>query len=159
MMCIDEEPIGGGKVLKLASKALSFAAAVLVLSMASAASVVINEMELNPPEGGVDWVELYNSGNDSVDISGWTATITDGSWVGKFPAVPAGTIIAANGFYVLNGQPSWNHDNGGFATLFNAAGEKVDETAKRQDTIDNDFTYGRHPDGRDTNSEMFRTID
>ncbi|NMC10937.1 MAG: lamin tail domain-containing protein, partial [Methanothrix sp.] len=54
--------------MKLASKALSFAAAVLVLSMASAASVVINEMELNPPEGGVDWVELYNSGNDSVDI-------------------------------------------------------------------------------------------
>lgn len=139
--------------MKLASKALCFAAAVLVLSMASAASVVINEMELNPPEGGAEWVELYNSGNDSVDISGWTATITDGSWVGKFPAVPAGTIIAANGFYVLNGKSSWNHDNGGFATLFNAAGEKVDETATRKDTLNNDFTYGRHPDGHDTNSD------
>jgi len=152
-MCIDEETMSGGKVLKFALTTLCFAAAVLVLSMASAASVVINEMELNPPEGGADWVELYNSGNDSVDISGWTATITDGSWVGKFPAVPAGTIIAANGFYVLNGQSSWNHDNGGFVTLFNAAGEKVDETATRQDTLNNDFTYGRHPDGRDTNSD------
>ncbi|MDM7939127.1 MAG: lamin tail domain-containing protein [Methanothrix sp.] len=139
--------------MKFALTTLCFAAAVLVLSMASAASVVINEMELNPPEGGADWVELYNSGNDSVDISGWTATITDGSWVGKFPAVPAGTIIAANGFYVLNGQSSWNHDNGGFVTLFNAAGEKMDETATRQDTLNNDFTYGRHPDGRDTNSD------
>lgn len=145
--------MSGGKILKLASNALCFAAAVLVLSMASAASVVINEMELNPPEGGAEWVELYNSGNDSVDISGWTVTITDGSWVGKFPAVPAGTIIAANGFYVLNGPSSWNHDNGGFATLFNAAGEKVDETATRQDTLGNDFTYGRHPDGHDTNSD------
>jgi len=152
-MCIDEETMSGGKVLKFALTTLCFAAAVLVLSMASAASVVINEMELNPPEGGADWVELYNSGNDSVDISGWTATITDGSWIGKFPAVPAGTIIAANGFYVLNGQSSWNHDNGGFVTLFNAAGEKMDETATRQDTLNNDFTYGRHPDGRDTNSD------
>jgi len=71
----------------------------------------------------------------------------------EVPAVPAGTIIAANGFYVLNGQSSWNHDNGGFVTLFNAAGEKVDETATRQDTLNNDFTYGRHPDGRDTNSD------
>jgi hypothetical protein len=139
--------------LKFALTTLYFAAAALVLTMASAASVVINEMELNPPEGGADWVELYNSGNDSVDISGWTATITDGSWIGKFPAVPAGTIIAANGFYVLNGQSSWNHDNGGFVTLFNAAGEKVDETATRQDTQNNDFTYGRHPDGHDTNSD------
>ena len=81
-----------------------FAAAFMVLSLSAAASVVINEMELNPPEGGVDWIEIYNPDNESVDISGWTAEITDGSWVGKFPAVPAGTILPAQGFYVFNGQ-------------------------------------------------------
>lgn len=139
--------------MRLTSTTLCFAAAILVLSMTAAASVVINEMELNPPEGGAEWVELYNSGNDSVDISGWTATITDNGWVGKFPAVPAGTIIPPKGFFVLNGSPSWNHENGGFATLYTASGEKVDETATREDTLANDFTYGRHPDGHDTNKD------
>ena len=130
-----------------------FAAALLVLSISAAASVVINEMELNPPSGGADWVELYNSGNDSVDISGWTSTITDGSWQGKFPAVPAGTILPPSGFYVLDGQSLWNHDNGGYVTLYSASGETVDKTATRMDNLGNDFTYGRHPDGHDTNTD------
>jgi hypothetical protein len=139
--------------LSLTSKAIYFVAAMIVLSISAAASVVINEMELNPPEGGVDWVEIYNSDNESVDISGWMAEITDGSWVGKFPAVPAGTMLPARGFYVFNGQPSWNHNDGGYAALYSASGESVDKTATRQDGLNNDFTYGRHPDGHDTNTD------
>lgn len=139
--------------MKKTSTVFYLTVAVIALAMAANASVVLNEMELNPPEGGAEWVEIYNDGNDSVDISGWTATITDGSWVGKFPAVPAGTIIAPSGFYVFNGQASWNHDNGGFATLYDAAGQKVDKSATRLDTLGNDFTYGRHPDGHNTNSD------
>ncbi|VVB72785.1 Lamin Tail Domain protein [uncultured archaeon] len=139
--------------MKKTSNALCFAATVMVLTFSAAASVVLNEMELNPPEGGADWVEIYNSGNDSVDISGWTATITDGSWVGKFPAVSAGTILPSKGFYVFNGQSSWNHDNGGFATLYAASGEEVDRSATRKDDLNNDFTYGRKPDGHDTNAD------
>jgi hypothetical protein len=135
------------------SKALYFAAALVVLSISAAASVVLNEMELNPPEGGADWVEIYNPDNESVDISGWTAEITDGSWVGKLSAVPAGTILPAKGFYVFNGQSSWNHNDGGYATLYSASREVVDKTATRQDTMNNDFTYGRHPDGYDTNTD------
>lgn len=124
-----------------------------MLSTATMASVVINEMELNPPQGGTDWVEIFNSGNDSLNISGWTATITDGSWIGRFPPVPSGTIIDPGGFFVFDGQTSWNHDNGGFATLYSTSKEKIDETPYRQDLMNNDFTYGRHPDGHDTNSD------
>jgi hypothetical protein len=40
------------------SKALYFAAALVILSISAAASVVLNEMEPNPPEGGADWVEI-----------------------------------------------------------------------------------------------------
>lgn len=130
-----------------------FVAALMLLAISASASVVLNEMELNPPEGGVDWVEIYNPDNESVDISGWTAKITDGSWVGQFPAVPAGTILTGKGFYVFNGQSTWNHNDGGYAILYNAAGEEVDKTANRQDSLDNDFTYGRHPDGYDTNND------
>jgi len=139
--------------MKKTSTVFNLTVAVIALTMAASASVVLNEMELNPPEGGAEWVEIYNDGNESVDISGWTTAITDGSWVGKFPAVPAGTIIAPLGFYVFNGQASWNHDNGGFATLYDAAGQKVDKSAIRLDTLSNDFTYGRHPDGHNTNSD------
>jgi hypothetical protein len=139
--------------VKTTSIALCFAAVALILTTSAAASVVLNEMEPNPPEGGADWVEIYNSGNDSVDISGWTATVTDGSWVGKFPEVPAGTMLSPGGFYVFGGQSSWKHDNGGFASLYDASGDVVDRSASRKDDLGNDFTYGRHPDGHDTNAD------
>ncbi|RQW80478.1 MAG: lamin tail domain-containing protein [Methanothrix sp.] len=140
-------------MMKKSSAVLCITLAVIALTVAASASVVLNEMELNPPEGGAEWVEIYNDGNDSADISGWTATITDGSWVGKFPAVPAGTILEPKGFYVFPGQSSWNHENGGFATLYDADGIKVDKSGTRVDSLGNDFTYGRHPDGRNTNAD------
>ena len=129
------------------------AASLLVLLAGPAASVVINEMELNPPEGEVDWIEIYNPDNQSVDISSWTAEITDGSWTVLFETVPAGTILPSGGFYVFNGQDTWNHDNGGYAVLYSASGEILDRTANRNDGLDNDFTFGRHPDGYDTNTD------
>jgi hypothetical protein len=137
--------------LKIASPI--FIALMLAISFNVSASVVINEMELNPPDGGSDWIELYNSGNETLDISGWTASITDGGWVGKMPPVPAGTIIAPHGFYVLSGSPLWAHQDGGSAALYNAVGTKVDETPFREDKLNNDFTWGRHPDGHDTNTD------
>jgi hypothetical protein len=139
--------------MKLSTVAIYFATTIMVLSTYATASIVINEMEMNPPEGGADWVEIFNSGNDSADISGWTVTVIDNGWVGKFPLVPSGTIIPAKGFYFLDGQSSWNHDNGGYATLYTASGEIVDKSANREDTLNNDFTYGRHPDGYDTNMD------
>lgn len=119
----------------------------------AAADIVINEMEVNPPEGGSHWAELYNSGNETVDVSGWTVTITDGGWVGEMPPVPQGTIISPKGFYVVMGSSQWTHDDGGFGSLYTESGVKVDETPFCKDTLDNDFTYGRHPDGYDTNTD------
>ncbi len=87
--------------MRSTSKALYFAAALMVLSISSAASVVLNEMELNPPEGGADWVEIYNPDNESVDISGWTAEITDGSWVGKLSCRARGNYTAGQGLLCL----------------------------------------------------------
>jgi hypothetical protein len=121
-------------------------------TVVASGSIVINEMELNPSQGGADWVELFNSGNQTADISGWTATITDGGWIGKM-TVPKGTTIPAKGFYVAEGNKLWNHNNGGSATLYSDSGEKVDETPYRVDSLSNDFTWGRHPDGYDTNTD------
>lgn len=139
--------------MKLILQAIYFAVAFAILSFSGTGSVVINEIELNPPEGGAEWIELYNSGNESVDISSWTATITDGSWKGELSPVPAGTILPPGGFHVMEGQASWNHNNGGYGTLYSVSGEMVDKTALRLDSLGNDFTFGRHPDGYDTNTD------
>ncbi len=138
--------------MRIRSLALYYSLFVIAIAATAAGSVVVNEMELNPPDGGSDWVELYNSGNSSVDISGWSATITDGGWVGKM-SVPNGSIIPAGGFYVLSGKSGWNHDNGGFVTLYSQSGEVIDKTPNRTDLLNNDFTWGRHPDGHDTNTD------
>ncbi len=138
--------------MKINLYVLCLLAALLAAPLAFA-DVVINEMEVNPPEGGSHWVELYNSGNDTVDISGWTVTITDGGWVGKMQPLPQGTIIAPKGFYVVTGSAQWTHPDGGFGSLYTESGAKVDETPFRQDLLDNDFTLGRHPDGYDTNTD------
>lgn len=121
---------------------------VLAVSLA-AGNVLINEMELNPPQGITEWVELYNDGYRAVNISGWTVTITDGGWVGKMTA-PSGSVIASQGYFVLTGSTQWSHQNGGSAVLLDQSGAKLDETPFRLDDWDNDFTWGRHPNGRDT---------
>ncbi len=138
--------------MRINSLTFCLLSAMIAISMASA-DVVINEIEVNPPEGGSHWAELYNSGNETVDISGWMVTITDGGWVGKMPPVPQGTIIPPKGFIVVTGSSSWVHDDGGFGSLYTESGTKVDETPFRQDMLDNDFTWGRHPDGYDTNTD------
>jgi hypothetical protein len=123
-------------------------ALVLAVSLA-AGSVVINEMELNPPQGVTEWVELYNDGGQPVNISGWTVIVTDGGWVGRMTA-PSGTVIPPRGYFVLTGSQQWSHQNGGSAVLFDQSGAKLDETPFRQDDWENDLTWGRHPNGRDT---------
>ena len=82
--------------MRTRSSAIYYLLFVMAIVATAAGSVVINEMELNPPDSGSDWVELYNSGNNGVDISNWSATITDGGWVGKM-SVPKGTIIPPRG--------------------------------------------------------------
>jgi hypothetical protein len=42
------------------------------------ATVQINEIMPNPSGDGKEWVELYNDGGGSVDLTGWTLTNKDG---------------------------------------------------------------------------------
>jgi hypothetical protein len=62
----------------------------------SKTSVIINEF--SPGSNG--WVELYNAGASSVDLSGWTLDDTVGSG-GKPVALAKGTKLASHGFLVV----------------------------------------------------------
>ena len=67
--------------------------------------VRINEFRISsgPPANSTDaFIELYNAGSASVDISNWTLTLHPAQQAIFSPVkIPAGTKLAAGGFYLL----------------------------------------------------------
>jgi hypothetical protein len=62
------------------------------------AQIVITEIMFNPPESGTDsleYLELYNNSNASIDISGWNFT------QGIEHVFASGTVVPAGGYVVL----------------------------------------------------------
>lgn len=110
-------------------------------------AVVINEVELSPQDNGTKWVELYNTGDNAVNLTGWTVKIIDGAWMG--PIVVKGSIDP-KGFYVAEGDPRWPQSTNGTVSLTDSAGNIVDKTPLFSDTRQNDFTWSRIPDGKNT---------
>jgi Lamin Tail Domain len=130
-------------------KALLFALSLVAICGLCLGDVVVNEVELSPPDNGTVWVELYNSGNDIVDLAGWTVKIEDKPWAG---IIPLNGTIGPSGFYVADGQPLWVTNGNGAVYLIDASGNNADKTPMLNDKGRNDFTYGRMPDGKKTDT-------
>ncbi|WP_048144483.1 lamin tail domain-containing protein [Methanothrix harundinacea] len=125
---------------------------VLASTMACLGGVVINEVELGPPEGGNEWVELYNNGIEEVDVSRWSVWIVDQSpsWTGVMK-IPQDTVMAPGSFFVAEGDRQWIHNTGtGTVILKTDEGAVVDETPLLSDHSNNFFTNFRHPNGFDS---------
>ena len=133
-----------GSIIK---KMLLASLAVLLAGSLGLCAVVINEVELSPPDNGTKWVELYNTGEAAVDLTGWTVTIVDGPWTG--PIGLKGSI-EPKGFYVAEGDPRWIQSINGTVSLTDSAGNVVDKTPFFSDSSHNDFTWSRIPDGKNT---------
>lgn len=103
-------------------------------------NVLINEVELSPPDNASMWVELYNPGNETVDLAGWTVKIEDKPWAGLIPL--SGTIGPGE-FRVGEGQTAWPDIGNGTVTLYDSKGDIVDRTPLLSDSSHTDFTYGR----------------
>ncbi|MDD2637441.1 MAG: lamin tail domain-containing protein [Methanothrix sp.] len=117
-------------------------------------AVVINEVELNPPGDATEWVELYNNGEDAVDIGRWSVSIVEilpssCRWTGSIP-IPRGTTLQGNDFYVVEGDPRWVHADNGTVYLMTDAAIEVDKTPHLTDQEGNDFSWCRYPNGLDT---------
>jgi hypothetical protein len=109
----------------------------------ASATVVINEILYHAPDDldDLQFIELYNTGNADVDLSGWKLNRDV-----KFE-FPRGTKIAANGYLVLCKNPALFKRYYGFAAagtftgsldrgrghveLVNAAGNKIDSVRYR----------------------------
>jgi Ca2+-binding RTX toxin-like protein len=110
-----------------------------MLAAASSASgaVAINEVESDAGAGS-DFVELFNTGAATVDISGY---VLKDSGEGNNFTIPAGTTIAPGGFYATDVSGLGSSDS---ARLFTPSAAPVDSYSWTSHAA---ATYGRCPDG------------
>ncbi len=106
-------------------------------------AINVNEVESS---GGVpgDWVEFYNTSASPVDLSGYEFRDNDNS---RAPYVlPGGTIVAANGYLVVDeAQFGFGLGAGDEARLFSPGGGVL--VASHSWTSHAATTYGRCPNG------------
>jgi hypothetical protein len=101
----------------------------------------VNEVESN---GGIpgDWIELYNMGTSPIDISNYIIKDNDDS---RNARIPAGTIVPAGGFYVVEeALMGFGLGAGDAARIYDPNGALLDSYVW---TAHAAVTYGRCPDG------------
>jgi hypothetical protein len=130
-------------------KAILAFSGILAICSLGMCCVVINEFELSPPDNGTVWVELYNTEDAAVDLTGWMINIADGPWEGHIPLTCS---IEPNGFLAVEGQKSWITTGNGTVFLYDTSGIEADKTSQQSDNSHSDFTYGRLLDGKKTNT-------
>ena len=93
-----------------------------------------------------EWVELFNTGNSSVDLGGWALDDLVGAGSEPF-VIPNGTLIPAGSFFVFYNSTTniaLNND-GDTVRLLDPTGNEVD--SYRYDSSSYDASFGRFPDG------------
>lgn len=114
-------------------------------------SVVMNEIYTRGTTANPDWIEIYNPTSSAIDLTGFK--IYDiGGQSGTKPKkeFPSGTIVPANGFYVIvtdDSDPSGFglSSNGEEVWLENASGTVIDDVTFP--ALATTESYGRQPDG------------
>ena len=112
--------------------------ALLAMAASASAAIVINEIESNDPTPGPDWMELYNNGNASVDISNY---VLKDSTEGNNVVIPNGTMLNAGDYYTADTPGLGNPDQ---ARLVDNIGAPVDSYSWASHA---GATYGRCPNG------------
>ena len=116
-------------------------------SPSSAPKIVINELMPNPigTDHGNETTELYNCGDESVDIGGWVLENEDGA----LDKIPAGTTIEPYGYYLTTKVQLDNSDG---QVLLYCNGEEVDRSIEYTHSTEG-ISWQRRIDGLDTNSD------
>ena len=133
--------------------------------------IVINEVETNPQgpdagygaggsginsktsdgsSGGMEYVELYNPTGKDVSIGGWSI-VPSATW--KEYVIPDDTVIPAKSFVIFSHVNYWFKDFGELVSLYDNAGNLIDETPLLVDKRDDGTSWQRLTDGFQTNSE------
>lgn len=120
-----------------------------------ASHIVINELDTNPPgndlESIIEWVELYNPTDSSVDISGWE--IEASAPTNKTLSIPGGTIIEPGQFLRFSHQSGWFADTSVTVELRDDSSTIVDATPLFADLRNDATSWQRIYDGLDFDSD------
>lgn len=114
--------------------------------------VVINEVEQNPPgtDTGYEWVELFNQNPSPVDVGGWSLSTTAGATVSV--TLPQGTNIPSQGYFVYTHLTQWLDNEGESVVLSDSNANIADTSPLLYDTLNDDRSWQRFPNGHDTGS-------
>lgn len=110
-------------------------------------TVMINEIELNPPgeyDEGKEWIELYNPSDGNIDISNFEISTSSESATIE---LPPDVIIVADETYVIELKEQILSNTVDSLVLTNTAGDILDRTPSLVDRSDDDRTWQRIPDG------------
>ena len=86
-------------------------------------SILINEV-FPAPSSGPEWVELYNTSDTAVDVSGWR--IDDDTPGGTQTTIPTGSIVAPHAVLAVAINTAILNNTGDSAVLLDASGAQVD---------------------------------
>jgi endonuclease YncB( thermonuclease family) len=110
-------------------------------------TVMINEIELNPPgeyDEGKEWIELYNPTDIDINIGNFEISTASESATIK---LPSDAIIGGGETYVIELKEQILSNTVDSLILTNEAGDILDRTPSLVDRSDDDRTWQRIPDG------------
>lgn len=113
----------------------------VVVPKSFATDIVINEFLVDPDSS--QWVELYNKGSSSIDISGWFIDDDGGSQ--KF-TIPANTVINSNEFKIFE-SGLFNLNRGSADTIQLINGSITEDSYNYTIVSGENNSYGRKTDG------------
>lgn len=116
--------------------------------------VATSEVKLNEimSTGSPDWLELYNGGTEAVNLAGYKLTDSSQEWIIDALTIPAGGYVTfdADDSNVPNISTNFKISSSGEKiTLYNAAGELIDQITTPDMSSQIGLTYGREIDGGD----------
>jgi hypothetical protein len=141
------------KLYKLFSVMLIFVlTSVPVFEAYSAAQIIrINEVEYNPQgsDDGNQWIELYNTDINLLNVGGWLVKSTKG---GRTFSIPEGFVILPNDYLVIPFNSVMFGTENESVVLLTSDSVEVDRTPLLSDTSDDALTWQRFPNGIDTDT-------
>jgi len=128
--------------------------AIVPLTQAHAVTQVlkINEVEMNPL-GEVSenqWIELYNQGDEILNIGGWLVKSTK---LSKTFPIPDGFVVLPRDYLVIPFHSVMLDIQNESIVLLTQDSVEVDRTHLMSDTLDDDRTWQRFPNGLDTGAD------
>lgn len=123
---------------------------VFQISYAQGNSILINEVESNPPGNDnltsvYEWIELYNPNDYAIDVSGWSVSSTAGRTATLL--IDGGTVIPAGGYLVIASGSQWLDNSGEIVILADASGNQVDAVGPFSDDENDSRSWQRYPNG------------